>query len=66
MPGVEHLVEVIENHGISNSHHVIISASGTGKYDAAETAAIYFTFKYLGHDKVSILDGGFKEWKKMG
>ena len=40
-----------------------ISASGTGKYDAAEAAAIYFTFKYLGHEKVSILDGGFKEWK---
>ena len=64
MPEVEHLVEVIKNHGISNSHHVIISASGTGKYDAAEAAAIYFTFKYLGHEKVSILDGGFKEWKK--
>ena len=63
MPEVFKLKEVVENHGISNSDHVIISASGTGKYDAAEAAAIYFTFKYLGHEKVSILEGCFKGWK---
>ena len=43
---------------------MIIVAPGTGKYDAAESAAIYFTFKYLGHEKVSILDGGLKSWKE--
>ncbi len=64
LPNKKQLVKVIEEHGISNSDHVIISAPGTGLYDAAETAAIYFTFKYLGHEKVSILDGGFKDWIK--
>lgn len=64
LPKIKQLVKVIEEHGISNSDHVIISAPGTGLYDAAETAAIYFTFKYLGHEKVSILDGGFKDWIK--
>ena len=64
IPETRKLVKVIEMHGISNSDHVIISAPGTGKYDAAETAAIYFTFKYLGHEKVSILNGGFKAWEK--
>ena len=62
LPNKNNLVQVVEKHGISNSDHVIISAPGTGLYDAAETAAIYFTLKYLGHEKVSILDGGFKNW----
>ena len=30
----------------------------------AETTAIYFTFKYLGHKKISILDGGYPNLKK--
>tara|TARA_B100000686_G_scaffold72987_1_gene78734 strand:- start:27553 stop:28506 length:954 start_codon:yes stop_codon:yes gene_type:complete len=64
LPKKDQLVKVIEEHGISNFDHVIISAPGTGLYDAAETTAIYFTFKYLGHEKISILDGGFKDWTK--
>ena len=30
----------------------------------AETTAIYFTFKFLGHKKISILDGGYPYFKK--
>ena len=30
----------------------------------AETTAIYFTFKYLGHKKISILNGGYPYFKK--
>ena len=64
LPSNKEWKNTISNFGINNSDHVIISAPGTGLYDAAETAAIYFTFKYLGHEKVSILDGGFKDWIK--
>ena len=64
LPEINKLVKVIERHGISNSDHIILSAPGIGTYDAAETAALYFTFKYLGHNKISILDGGFKSWIK--
>lgn len=64
MPSINKLEKLLGSLGILNSDHVIIVAPGTGKYDAAETAAIYFTFKYLGHEKVSILDGGLKSWKE--
>ena len=64
MPSINNLEKLLGSLGILNSDHVIIVAPGTGKYDAAETAAIYFTFKYLGHEKVSILDGGLKSWKE--
>ena len=64
LPSFSELEKFIGSLGISNNDHVIVVAPGTGKYDAAETAAIYFTFKYLGHEKISILNGGFKGWSK--
>jgi len=64
MPSIDSLEKLVGSLGILDSDHIIILASGTGKYDAAETTAIYFTFKYLGHEKVSILNGGLKSWKE--
>ena len=64
MPSVSNLEKLIGSFGISSSDHVIIVAPGMGKYDAAEAAAIYFTFKYLGHENISLLEGGFKSWKE--
>jgi len=64
MPSVSNLEKLIGSFGISSSDYVIIVAPGLGKYDAAEAAAIYFTFKYLGHKNISLLDGGFKSWKE--
>jgi len=62
LPSVTKLVKVIEDHGISNKDRVIIASSGKGKYGAAEAAAIYYTLKYLGHNNVSILNGGIPAW----
>ena len=64
MPSINDLEKLIGSLGVLDSDHVIIVAPGTGKYDAAETTAIYFTFKYLGHKKLSILNGGLKSWKE--
>ena len=30
----------------------------------AEVTSIYFTFKFLGHEKISILNGGVSKFKK--
>jgi thiosulfate/3-mercaptopyruvate sulfurtransferase len=64
MPSIDNLEKLIGSLGVLDSDHVIIVAPGTGKYDAAETTAIYFTFKYLGHKKLSILNGGLKSWRE--
>tara|TARA_B100000676_G_scaffold166599_1_gene163710 strand:- start:119 stop:1081 length:963 start_codon:yes stop_codon:yes gene_type:complete len=64
MPSINSLEILIGSLGISSSDHIIIVAPGSGKYDAAEAAALYFTFKYLGHKNISILDGGLKSWKE--
>ena len=62
MPPIEQLEAVIGSLGIDNDTQVVIYGSGTGPFDAAETTSIYLTFKYLGHDSVSILDGGLPAW----
>jgi thiosulfate/3-mercaptopyruvate sulfurtransferase len=63
MPSRKDLEALIGSLGISSYDYVVIAAPGLGKYDMAEAAAIYFTFKYLGHKNISILSGGFKSWK---
>ncbi len=48
--------------GISPHDHVVIVAPGTGRYDAAEAAAIFVSLRSVGHADVSILDGGLAAW----
>ena len=48
--------------GVGAEDHVVISAPGTGRYDAAEAAAIFVTLRTVGHARLSILDGGLAAW----
>ena len=65
LPDSEFLINILEKMGINNADHVILyPKKNTDIYSMAETAAIYFTFKYLGHKKISILDGGYPDFKK--
>ena len=65
LPETKFLISILKKMGISNADHVILyPKKNTDIYSLAETAAIYFTLKYLGHEKISILDGGYPEFKK--
>lgn len=44
--------------GIDNETHVVLAITGRGVGEMASATRVYWTFKALGHDKVSILDGG--------
>ncbi len=44
--------------GIGNDTHVVLAPLGQSAGDLAIAARIYWSLKALGHDKVSILDGG--------
>ncbi len=52
------LTTVIGKLGIDNSSHVVLVAPGYSAGDMGMATRIYWTFKVLGHDTVSILDGG--------
>jgi thiosulfate/3-mercaptopyruvate sulfurtransferase len=62
LPRPETMEALIGELGISNDSHVVIVSAGTDALDVASAARVYWTFKVLGHDSVSILDGGYRAY----
>ncbi|WP_246344877.1 sulfurtransferase [endosymbiont of Lamellibrachia barhami] len=52
------LEKLIGRLGIDNDTHVVLVTTGNGAGDMASASRVYWTFKALGHDQVSILGGG--------
>ena len=64
LPPVKDLEILIGNLGIGNDNHVIVVPGGINSSDFGSAARVYWTFKVLGHEEVSILDGGYTAWVK--
>lgn len=65
MPAVADLERVLSALGISNDHHVVAyddPSTGAGFY----AAHFWWLLRYLGHDRVSVLDGGLPAWVGAG
>jgi thiosulfate/3-mercaptopyruvate sulfurtransferase len=58
------LEKLIGGLGIGNDDHVVLIPVGGKALDIGTAARIYWTFKVLGHDKVSILNGGMNAYTK--
>ncbi len=59
---VEYYERKFREWGISNSSHVIIYYKGNQMNEILGAVYAYWIFHLLGHDRVSILDGGWKAW----
>lgn len=55
---VAKLEKLIGGLGIDNDTHVVVIPNGGKALDMGTGTRIYWTFKVLGHDNVSLLDGG--------
>jgi thiosulfate/3-mercaptopyruvate sulfurtransferase len=66
LPPVENLAKLIGDLGIDNDDHVVIVPWGTDSTEFGGATRVYWTFKYLGHDEVSILDGGWRQYDAAG
>ena len=66
LPDVADLEQLIGGLGIGNDDHVVIVTAGVSAVDYGSATRIYWTFKVVGHDKVSILDGGYALWVGQG
>lgn len=55
---VEKLEALIGGLGIDNNTHVVVVPQGSKALDMGTATRVYWTFKVLGHDKVSVLNGG--------
>ncbi|EGV17073.1 sulfurtransferase [Thiocapsa marina] len=58
LPSIEQLERLVGGLGIDRATHVVIAPLGEDAKSMAAATRIYWTFKLLGQDRVSILDGG--------
>ncbi len=62
LPPEDEIEAFIQSLGVDNNERVVLLPHGNSSTDFAAATRIYWTFKVLGHDQVSILDGGYKAW----
>ena len=62
LPPVDHMEKLIGELGIGNEDHVVIIPAGVGAAEMGTATRIYWTFQVLGHDNVSIMNGGMAAW----
>ncbi|MBC5995932.1 sulfurtransferase [Romboutsia ilealis] len=62
LPSIEELQKTFENIGISNDSIVVAYDEG----DLSGPSRLWWILKYLGHEKVYVLDGGINEFIKIG
>lgn len=66
LPEIADLEQLVGGLGIGNDNHVVIVPAGVSAPDYGSATRIYWTFKVIGHDAVSILDGGYALWARQG
>jgi len=59
LPETEVLKEAFEQAGVSDDSHVVVY----GDLGGLAAGRAFFTLDYLGHERVSLLDGGLDAWK---
>lgn len=64
LPPTDKIAKLIGDLGIDNNTHVVVYHAGKNALDLGSATRVYWTFKVLGHDKVSILNGGLAAYTK--
>ncbi len=62
LPTAKQFEDLARGLGVRGDSHVVLVPAGKGATDFGSAARAYWTFKVFGHDKVSILDGGYAAW----
>ena len=60
LPNYDYWPRMLWSFGIENNDHIVV-------YDLSDvhsSCRLWFSLKYFGHQKVSVLDGGMKKWLK--
>jgi thiosulfate/3-mercaptopyruvate sulfurtransferase len=66
VPTTAELEKLIGELGIDENSHVVVVPAGVNVLDFGSAARTYWTLKYAGVAKVSILDGGVAAWTQAG
>lgn len=66
LPPLPTIADRIGKLGISADTQVVILSDGANSTEFAKATRVYWTLKVLGHDAVTILDGGYRAWVAAG
>ena len=61
LPGIDQLVKNLSRWGIGSSVQVVVYDDWPGA-SGAIAARLWWTLRWLGHDAVAVLDGGWERW----
>ena len=64
LPTESQFQSLARNLGIHDNSQIVIVPAGVSSTDFGSSARAYWTFKVFGHEHVSILNGGWKNWSK--
>ena len=62
LPSREKFLETVRDWGVTNDSHVVTYDQGLAIF----ACRLWWMFRWLGHERVSVLDGGFEAWKSAG
>jgi thiosulfate/3-mercaptopyruvate sulfurtransferase len=62
LPNLQSFSSFLENAGISNQTEVVAYDNGEGAF----AARLWWLMKFIGHEDVYVLNGGFNNWEKEG
>lgn len=62
VPNLVELAEKLGKLGVTNEHKIVLYDRGTNR----QVSKAFLVFTYLGHKQLTILQGGFNEWKEAG
>lgn len=55
--------KLIQELGLTPEQHLVVYSTGDDETDFGAAARVYWTLKYLGFEKLSLLNGGYKYWQ---
>lgn len=62
LPSKERFVEFLDRSGISNDSHVVVYDGSNAMF----SCRLWWMLRWVGHERVSVLDGGFAAWQAAG
>jgi thiosulfate/3-mercaptopyruvate sulfurtransferase len=60
--GVENATRILGEHGINQENEIIVYCSSATGTQCPASYYVFWMLEYLGHEHVSVLDGGFNAW----
>jgi thiosulfate/3-mercaptopyruvate sulfurtransferase len=61
LPNFSQLVKKLGEWGIDNNSQIVVYDDASGAF----AGRLWWLLRYIGHNKVAVLDGGYKHWQKL-